>query len=490
MSTPSPDTHLPAIHLRPPRNWINDPNGLTFHDGHYHVFFQHNPSGPDHAGMHWGHYRSTDLVTWEELPVALAPTPGGDDADGCFSGNAISDGERVLAFYSAYRTDRWWQPIATAESRDGGLTWRKHPGLVIPKPPDGTSMYRDPYVWRQGDRWRMLVGASVTGERGAALLYESSDLEDWRYRGPFFTDGPDVVTAADGWTGWECPQYATFGDRSVLVVSLWDAVAGPRSTRAYVGGEHEDRFVPTRHQPLDYGPDMYAPALLPAPDGRWLLWGWSWEARDGQWSRAAGWAGVLTVPREVSLTDDGRVHQQPAVEVLGHRGRKLVHATGWSSTADLGTVGSAFDLTARLRPGSGAPGGLRLETTDDGAEHLDIVVDPIAGELVVDRDNASLDPRALKGRYRIPLSGQRTADGSTDGSADGSVDLRVIVDGSIVELFLDSGEALTLRCYPTGPVPWRLRTFGAPDHIVDAWELGTSGRRNRFRSPEQKVGQP
>jgi beta-fructofuranosidase len=159
-----------------------------------------------------------------------------------------------------------------------------------------------------------------------------------------------------------------------------------------------------------------------------------------------------------------------------------VHATGWSSTTDLGTVGSAFDLTARLRPGPDAPGGLRLETTADGAEHLDIVVDPIAGELVVDRDHASLDPRARKGRYRIPLSGPRTPDGS--------VDLRVIVDGSIVELFLDSGEALTLRCYPTGPAPWRLRTSGAPDHVVDVWELTAGTRRDRFRSLEQKVGQP
>ncbi|WP_447008961.1 glycoside hydrolase family 32 protein [Saccharothrix sp. DSM 118769] len=461
MSTP--DTHLPAIHLRPPRNWVNDPNGLTFHDGHYHVFFQYNPHGPDHTGVHWGHQRSADLVTWEELPVALAPTPGGDDADGCFSGNAVSRGDRMLAFYSAYRTDRWWQPIATAESEDGGVTWRKHPGLVIPVPPEGTSMYRDPYVWRHGDRWRMLVGASVTGERGAALLYESPDLADWHYLGPFFADGPGV----EGWTGWECPQYADFGDRGVLVVSLWDAVAGPRSTRAYVGGEHADRFVPTGHQPLDHGPDLYAPALLHAPDGRWLLWGWSWEARDREWTREAGWAGVLSVPREVSLTEDGRVRQQPAAEVLGHRGRKLAHATGWSRADDLGEVGPAFDLTARLRPRSDAPCGVRLETA--AGEHLDLVVDPVAGELVVDRDHASLDPRALKGRYRVPLGGSR--------APDGSVDFRAIVDGSIVEVFLGSGEALTLRCYPTGPAPWRLRTTGAPDHVVDVWELTAGGRR-------------
>ena len=92
MSAASPDPHRPVAHLRPSRNWINDPNGLAFHDGHYHVFHQYNPYGSDHANMHWGHFRSTDLLTWELLPIALAPAPGGVEADGCFSGNAISAG--------------------------------------------------------------------------------------------------------------------------------------------------------------------------------------------------------------------------------------------------------------------------------------------------------------------------------------------------------------------------------------------------------------
>lgn len=103
MSTPPRDPHFPVAHLRPPRNWINDPNGLVFHDGHYHVCYQYNPHGATHANMHWGHFRSPDLLSWEPLPVALSPTPGGLDADGCFSGNAVSDGERLVAFYSAHR---------------------------------------------------------------------------------------------------------------------------------------------------------------------------------------------------------------------------------------------------------------------------------------------------------------------------------------------------------------------------------------------------
>ncbi|GJF35038.1 glycosyl hydrolase family 32 [Kitasatospora sp. NE20-6] len=479
MSTSPVDLYLPAVHVRPPKNWINDPNGLTFHDGHYHVFFQYNPHAPTHTKVHWGHYRSADLVTWEQLPIALTPTPGGHDADGCYSGNAVSDGARMVAFYSAHRQDRWWQPVTSAESRDGGLTWAKRPELLIPTPPDGTTMYRDPYVWREDGRWRMLVGASLTGDRGAALLYESADLEQWHYRGPFLAADDGHAPGTGGWTGWECPQYAAFDGQGALVVSLWDAVGGPRNVRVYVGTESAGVFTPAAHQPLDHGPDFYAPALLRAPDGRWLLWGWSWEARDTDWSDEAGWAGTLTLPRELTLTQDGRVHQQPAREILHHRGRRTVHVPERSAgpqALDLGEVGAAFDLTARLRPDAQESGGLRLVTAHDGSEYLDITLDPVAGELVVDRDHASRDPRALPGRYRLPLDPAR--------ASDGAVDLRIVMDGSIVEIFLSTGEALTLRCYPTGTPPWRLRTLGRTHVTVDAWDLSSGSRKDW---PEQSA---
>lgn len=464
MSHAARDPHLPSVHLRPPANWINDPNGLCYHDGHYHVFHQYNPHGPEHSNIHWGHFRSTDLVSWEQLPVALAPSPGGEDADGCFSGNAVSHRGRLIAFYSAYRSDRWYQPVAAAHSSDGGITWDKQPALAISAPPAGTTMYRDPYVWHEDDRWRMLVGASLTGDRGAALLYESAELETWRYLGPFLSEDNSPMPGDGGWTGWECPQFATFGDRAALIVSLWDAVSGPSSVRAYVGTEHHGAFQAASHHRLDHGPDFYAPALLRAPDGRWLLWAWSPEARDAAWSAQAGWAGILTLPREISLTEDGRVAQQPAREVANQRTRHTVHATGHSAAAtDLGPVGSTFDLTARLRPQAGTAAGLRLVTAADATEYLDITIDTEAGELVVDRNRASLDTRAHKGRYAVPLY---------DAAAeDGTVELRAVVDASIVEIFLSSGQALTLRWYPTAGPAGRLHTVGSGHYTVDVWEL-------------------
>ncbi|AZM59420.1 MULTISPECIES: glycoside hydrolase family 32 protein [unclassified Streptomyces] len=471
--SPSPaDPHLPGVHLRPPRNWINDPNGLVFHDGHYHVFFQYNPHGPQHANMHWGHYRSPDLINWEPLPVALAPTPGGYDADGCYSGNAVSDGDRMVAFYSAHRDDRWWQPITTAASADNGLTWTKRPDLLIPEPPAGTTMYRDPYVWRLDGRWRMLVGAALEDGRAAALLYESDDLEHWAYRGPFHTSG---TTAGTGPTGWECPQYATFGDRSALVLSDWTPRGGPSHTTVVTGREENGRFTAmTGPVPLDRGPDFYAPALLKAPDDRWLMWGWAWEARDEAWTHEAGWAGVLTLPREVSLTPDGTVRQRPVRELLALRGPRVLHGTGQATRtepAELGRVGHTFDLTAALVPDATGTSGLRLITSADGSEYLDIVLDPTAGRLVVDRTHASPDARARGGMYTAPCPAA-----ARPGVP---VALRVIVDRSMAEVFLADEQVLTLRFYPSTDEPWRLQARttgqGRSDFAVEAWNLAPDG---------------
>ncbi|MEV8559295.1 glycoside hydrolase family 32 protein [Streptomyces sp. NPDC051917] len=476
---PTPDPHFPAVHLRPPANWINDPNGLVFHDGHYHVYFQYNPHSARHADMHWGHYRSPDLVHWEHLPIALAPTAGGEDTGGVWSGNAVSTDGKLIAFYSAKRDDRWWQPITSAVSHDGGLTFTKHPDLLIPQPPDDTSMFRDPYVWRDGDRWRMLVGAGLTDGRGAAQQYLSDDLEHWEYAGPFLARVPEPLPGGvDTEEGWECVQYADFGDgRGVLLLSAWDPHGGASHSAAYPGHDHGAHFAAEAPQRLDHGPEFYAPALLRAPDHRWLMWGWAWEARDAAqvgapstWTDEVGWAGMLTLPREVTLGPDGGVRQRPARELDALRGEETLRAKGQVTPGvpcDLGTTGRSFDLTARLQRSAdgGAAAGLRLLTSPDGSEYLDIALDPATGETVVDRTHASHEPRAKGGSWRIP----RTAEPGE------SVELRIVVDCSIAEIFLGTGEALTLRFYALGEGPWRLQARaggrGAAAFDLQAWQL-------------------
>jgi beta-fructofuranosidase len=486
------DPHFPATHLRPPSHWVNDPNGLVFHDGHYHVYFQYNPHSARHTDTHWGHFRSPDLIHWELVPVALAPTPGGEDVDGVWSGNALSTGGKLIAFYSAKRDDRWWQPVTSAVSHDGGLTFVKHPGLLIPEPPAGTSMFRDPYVWRDGDRWRMLVGAGLTDGSGAAQQYLSDDLEHWEYAGTFLARAPEPLPGGgDTEEGWECVQYADFGGGwGALLLSAWDPQGGASHTAAYPGRDLGPRFAAEAPQRLDHGPEFYAPALLRAPDQRWLMWGWAWEARDAarvgapsSWTDEVGWAGMLTLPREVTLGPDGRVQQRPARELDALRGEQTIQKQGQvtpGAPCDLGTTGRSFDLTVRLErsaDGTGAAG-VRLLTSADGNEYLDIGLDPATGEPVVDRTHASREPRAKRGSWRIP----RTAEPGE------SVELRIIVDCSIAEIFLGTGEALTLRFYPLGEDPWRLQTRatgkGVAAFDIRAWRLNPLRIQDKSRVQE------
>jgi beta-fructofuranosidase len=322
--------------------------------------------------MHWGHFRSPDLLTWEPLPIALSPTPDGVDADGCFSGNAVSDGDRLVAFYSAHREDRSFQhqPVTCAVSHDGGNSFRPRGELLIPKLPEGCTMYRDPYVWQDGDRWRMLVGAALADGRAAALLYDSPDLETWTCRGPFAARRPEPVgdTALHSGEGWECPQYLPAADGpGALIFGTWTEPTGPLSVAALIGEEHDGHFEAGPAVPADHGPDCYAPALLRGPHDRWLLWAWSWEARDEAWALADGWAGVLTLPREIHVDDDGTLRQQPAAELLALRGSHTIHSAGATHSpqpVDLGSVDRAFDLTARLDlEQTAGNAGLRLLTT-------------------------------------------------------------------------------------------------------------------------------
>ncbi|MEV0848168.1 glycoside hydrolase family 32 protein [Streptomyces sp. NPDC049954] len=489
----SPDIHFPQAHLRPSHHWVNDPNGLVHHDGHYHVYFQYNPYGTEHAHMHWGHYRSPDLLHWEPLPVALGPAPDGDDADGVWSGNAVEAGEGLVAFYSARRADRWWQPVMSAHSHDGGRTFRKQARPLIPVAPSGTTMFRDPYVWRDGDRWRMLVGSALRDGRAAAQHYVSEDLERWEYTGAFLARPPEPLTGG-GTTegGWECVQYAPLdGRRGALLLSAWNPEEGAARTAVYTGQDEGTSFLAGAPQPLDHGPDFYAPAVMAVPEGpsrtRWLLWAWIWEARDAErvgaysaWAEEVGWAGMLTVPREIGLGPDGQLTQRPARETELLREEKIldVRTTVTSGEPrDLARTGRAFDLTARLhRTAAGAAAGIRLITTEDGSEYLDIALDPDTGDLVADRSRASLDPRALGGSWRVPEAA----------GPGGSVGVRVLVDHSVAEIFLDDGRTLTLRFYPTGPAPWRLQArsaAGAARVELSAWRLGCLRERRSPKAP-------
>ncbi len=431
----SGDQRRPAYHFTPPANWLNDPNGLIRWNDRYHVFYQYNPAGPFHNTIHWGHAVSDDLVHWEDEPVALAPTPGGPDQHGCWSGCAVDDDGTATILYTGGK-DRSQLPCL-ATTRDPDLCrWDKHgENPVIEQPPPELNVvetehweaeFRDHSVWREGDTWYQLIGTGVDGTGGAVLLYTSEDLQDWTYEGPL------LVGDAEYGPVWECPELLDLGEKQLLHVSNYEDV------RYFLGELDGTQFCVDRQGVLDHG-DFYAPQSL--QDGaRSLTWAWLPEAcdLDAQWD--AGWSGALSLPRVFSLGPGGRLRQSPAEETTSLRERRLagpeslvldserrtLDASGRILELELDVAlgdATAFELTVFESPGS-------EERTPIRYTH--------EGELRVERAASSQDHRATTDTQRMTVTPH-----------DEALSLQVFLDGSVIELYANQRHCLTSRVYPT-----------------------------------------
>lgn len=437
------DPQRPIAHLLPESGWTNDPIGPVRWRGRTHLFSQVNPIGPFWDRPHWGHLVSDDLVHWQRRPIALSPDEDGPDADGCFSGCVVVVDGVATMFYTGARGPAGRAQVQTTclarSTHDELDTWIKEPANPVTRAPEGISdaSFRDPFVWRDGSRWLQMVGAAIPGSGGGVLLYASDDLVDWELLGPMLTA---AELPGEQWTGemWECPALLRTPGGDALLISVHDGDATTHHAAAIIGAMQGDRFVARNVHRFDLGPDLYAPCLHVDPDGRAIVWGWSWEARSRQRQDEAGWAGVLTLPRSVTVTGDHlSVEALPEVAGLRQEQRKLSEqptSTGWIVD---GAEGDALDLVMTIAEGVPRVE-LVVRRSPDLEEHTRIGLDLDEGRVWLDRDHASLDEAAVGGVY----------DGAVRLSA-GPVELRVVLDRSIVEVFVAGQAALTARIYPT-----------------------------------------
>ena len=458
------DPLRPRYHFLPPANWMNDPNGVIQWDGAYHLFYQHNPAAPVHHRIHWGHAVSQDLLHWDDLPLALVPTPGGPDETGVFSGCAVDhDGVPTLVYTGVRGAAFEVQTQCLATSRDGLITWEKHPhNPVLPDVPaianqDGD--FRDPFVWREGDMWLMAVGSRIDGVGGTVFLYRSADLLRWEYVCPLYTGDQ----ARNGYM-WECPNFFRLGDRWVLIVSpqyllpqSGDRMMG--STVYFVGDFDGERFEPFYEGTLDYG-CLYAPLSLADDGGRRLTWGWLREERSRDAQMAAGWSGVQLFPRVLSLRND-RLHMQPAPELEtirgAHQRRAALELT--PDPVQLDGAGLYFDLELTF---DGARLELALACTPDGGQQTRLVYDRAAQTLTLDRARSSTHPDTDRDPAFVPHTL----------AAGEALTLRVLLDGSVLEIIANGRTSLTSRIYPSQTANLGLRVSGQGTVItLNVWEI-------------------
>ena len=350
---------------------MNDPNGPIWWKGHYHLFYQLNPHAAVWGDMHWGHAISPDMVHWHHEPIALAPTPGGPDSEGCFSGSAVVfDGKPTIIYTGVQNAPpaettlhdgndklRETQMLATAED-DELLHWKKLETPVIATPPPGMYVtgFRDPCPWREGDEWYLGIGSGERGIGGCVLLYRSHDLRHWEYLHKLVQGKPNgkvAVNPCDSGEMWECPDFFDVNGHHCLLYSSEDKVF-------WTMGEydtHRHRYIPMRTGVLDHGA-YYAPKSFLAPDGRRILWGWIRETRPEAEFAAAGWSGAMALPRVLTMNRDGELEINPAVEVeklrgaeecfnsagrhfdqanAGHDAQRIAHRVGCFEAENLGS---------------------------------------------------------------------------------------------------------------------------------------------------------
>ena len=284
--------YRPRFHFTPAKNWMNDPNGLVWHKGEYHLFFQHSPQGTQWGHMSWGHAVSKDLLTWEELPVAIA-----EDQDGAiFSGSAVSDGDDIVAIYTRHTETNQSQCIA--RSTDNGRTFVKYENNPVLD--ENKKDFRDPKVFRYKDHWIMCVAKPHEHQ---IAFYSSTNLIDWKHLSDF---GP--AAAQDG--VWECPDLFPLllnkKEVWVLIVSLNPGGLYGSGTQYFIGDFDGTTFVPrySTDKPrwLDYGKDNYAGVTFSnEPTGKRILIGWLANWNDVKNHPVTSWTNQMTIPRELGL---------------------------------------------------------------------------------------------------------------------------------------------------------------------------------------------
>jgi len=439
------DDHArPRFHAMPAAGWTNEPHGLI-HDGErFRLLYQANPNGPFWARIRWGQLTSPDLVHWTQRAPALVPEPGFDQAGIWVGATFFDDQDRLRAAYTGVNGVKAGIGVARAGDAFGLVKAAANP--VLADAPQGFKDFRDPFVWREDDGWAMLVGSGTAppDERGVALLYRSSDLEDWRYAG--------VLNVGDATTEgiyWEVPVLQPLDDgRHALLVTTVEAKTLARGL-FWLGRWNGAAFVPETQRPrtLDVFHRMLSPTLARHPDGRLVAIGIVPGTQRPAVRNARGWVHTFSLPREIRPCERAGLCQRPLAELAELRGeRRELQARGLGdepAPLDLGDVpGDQMELALDIDPGKAEEIVLHLRTTPDRRERSTIRLWPAAGVAGLDLSRASLTEDLGRARFEGRLT--PLAEGE-------SLRLRVFVDHSVVDVFVNDTDAFSFRTFPSRP---------------------------------------
>jgi fructan beta-fructosidase len=451
------EPYRPQYHFTPPKNWLNDPNGLIYHKGEYHLFYQHNPGGTVWGPMHWGHAVSHDLVNWAHLPIALKP----DEIGQIFSGTAVIDwqntagfGKETMVALFTHHTHDEKQIQSLAYSLDRGRTWQKYEGNPVLEAPNNIKNFRDPKVfWFQNGQnnghWVMLLAA---GNR--VMIYTSPDLIHWEAVSEF---GIDFGATCGVWETpelFELPVNGSEEFRWVLTVGIGDcSPAGGSGMQYFIGSFDGKTFLSENPKNMtlwvDWGGDFYAAqSWNENPDPRRIWVGWLNNWRYANQTPTTTWRGSFSIPREVGLfrTPNGiRLIQKPLSELKELRGKHNVWKNELISADEVFSPeiqGSTLEIIAEIQVAEMTDADrFRLDIRSGIDEAVTISFGGIPQTLFIDRSKSG------QVQFSDHFPSVHTA--GLD-SLDGIIRLHVFVDCSIIEVFANDGIVVfTEQFFPT-----------------------------------------
>ncbi|WP_226035526.1 glycoside hydrolase family 32 protein [Aquibacillus saliphilus] len=453
-------TYRHNYHLMPERGWMNDPNGFSYFNNEYHLFYQHYPYDTKWGPAHWAHAVSTDLIKWK--PKGIALTPGEEyDKNGVFSGSGIQIGREHWLYYTGhidslldtkYDSDLKKKP-STVEGKEtnsfirqvqclaksvDGLTYHKYehnPVISSNQIPLEFRIedFRDPKIWVYKSKFYMVVGASSKKNVGYVLFYTSIDGLNWQFLNKL-TLGKDYGTV------WECPDFFELEGKHVLLISPQEVNRvdnhnkNIHTTMALIGllNYNTGEFVVEFEQELDQGFDFYAPQSLLTKEGKRVLIAWMnmWHEKYILHELGHGWNGSMTIPRELSLKN-GELFQKPYQKIEGYQKNKIefynLSLDGEYDDKSLYGNSQRIDIQFDMQNSHK----LAFELFKGKREGLLLTFDKNRNELTLDRK---------KSDYAIEYLTANDCTRSQFIDLSKPISLTILLDVSSIEIFVNDGE--------------------------------------------------
>ena len=471
------DFNRPAYHLLPAANWTNETHGLFYYQGKYHIFNQKNASSIILSQINWGHFTSPDLIHWTEEKPALTPDRE-YDKDGIWSGCAIINDKGIPELI--YTSGGKPQGVSIAFPKDDSLVvwekYKKNPVISGQPAGYGRTDLRDPFVWKEGKTWYMIVGYGIDdaeNPHGALLLYKSKDAKKWQYVHLLFEGNPEVDHSG---IFWEMPFFHKFGDKYVLQVNRVPERGIPARSQYWIGEFKDEKFIPDNALPqnLEVINRLLSPSIWPLNADSVVAMAIIPDEISAKANYRQGWAHVYSLPRIMTLRN-GKLVQFPYPLLTSLRKdsfRIEKRSLNASAVCPVPNGGHQVELDITFYPGKANRFGLTLGKNPEGTEATSIYFDVEKEELVVDQRRSSL-------REGIPLAVRKDAYRL---KCPQKVNLHLFIDGSVVEGFIDGEDAFTTRIFPLNRNSTQIELFADGEAEVEAtsWKLEEAKVRTNF----------